>query len=127
MASVNKFTHKDIAALYINGKTKEEIFKIYHVDGNEIAVKSPKHKKRQKINNFFKVAESAIKLYSKRPRARVCHDFLIYEVNDDTLLDTHSVRSIINALESQGWDIKEVTQNKLKDKLVCKEPIRRIL
>jgi hypothetical protein len=117
-------TQRDIAKFYVQGKTKEEILKIYMVDDNQIEMGVVKHETKLKINHFFKVLKGARKAYVENPRSRICFEFLITQTSKCTLVNITSCKKILKALIDAGWSIEKETEGlQLKDKYESKSTV----
>ncbi len=117
MANYTCPKQREIAQFYVQGKTKEEILKIYIVDDIQIEIGSLKHETKLKINHFFKVLEGARTAYVENPRSRICFEFLVSQTSRGTLINITSCKKILEALTYAGWSIEKETEGlELKDK-----------
>jgi hypothetical protein len=117
-------TQRDIAKLYVQGKTKEEILQIYMVDDNQIEIGSMKQEARSKINHFFKVVEGARTAYVENPKSRICFEFLVSQTSKSNLINITSCKKILKALIDAGWSIEKETEGlELKDKYESKSTV----
>jgi len=110
-------TQRDIAKIYVQGKTKDEILKIYMVDDNQIDIGSVKQETKLKINHFFKVLNGARTAYVENPKSRICFEFLVSQTSKSALINITSIKKILKALIDAGWSIEKETEGlELKDK-----------
>jgi hypothetical protein len=101
----------------VQGKTKDEILKIYMVDDNQIDIGSVKQETKLKINHFFKVLNGARTAYVENPKSRICFEFLVSQTSKSALINITSIKKILKALIDAGWSIEKETEGlELKDK-----------
>jgi hypothetical protein len=117
-------TQRDIAKFYVQGKTKEEILKIYMVDDNQIDIGSVKQETKLKINHFFKVLNGVRTTYVENPKSRICFEFLVSQTSKSNLINITSCKKILKALIDAGWSIEKETDGlELKDKYESKSTV----
>ena len=112
MANYKIPTYGEIASLYLDGMTQEEIIQGCEADTLQMDVRSRKLDTRIKIIHFFKVIEGCKKAYIEHPRARIDRANLLFYVNKKTLIPTNSINRVMEALEKQGWSLQEATRDK---------------
>ena len=117
-------TYTEIASLYLDGMTKEEMIQLYEADSLKMDVRTRKRDTKIKIIHFFKVIEGSKKVYIEQPRARIDSASLLSYVSKSTLIPTISIKRVMEALEKQGWSIQEDTSSM---KLLDRSPRRKKL
>lgn len=103
--------YRDLASLYLDGMTKQEIMQMYQADAPQGDLRGRKLASKNKINNFFKVIDESRKTYVEQPKARSSRAVLIFYANKKTLISTVSYMRVLEELEKKGWNLQEVVRD----------------